>query len=145
MYRLNEFEGTWETVVVEENGRKWPAAAVARTRLVVAGPNYTLQRGGLGFHGTVTLLDSTAEPGAVDFHCTEGPDSAGKTFLGLYLLEGDELTVCVAHAGQGRPTSLEPRRGSGQLLFLLSRVSWTPAALDGRRQHEPTPTLVLGV
>lgn len=55
-------------------------------------------------------LDPTQEPKAIDITDTFGAD-AGKTFLGIYTLEGDRLVFCLADEGQDRPTEFKTRAG----------------------------------
>lgn len=119
---LHDFQGTWQALLLVDDGRKRDAEDVRRTRVTVTGNRYTLQLGGYALHGVITGIDPARNHGAVDF-VAEGHDDAGRKSLGVYVLEDDELTVCVAAPGRGRPTSFAPRRGSGHSLFLLRRCA----------------------
>ncbi len=57
--------------------------------------------------GTVTY-DTSAKPKAMDIKGTDGPNK-GKTFLAIYDLSGDKLTVCYDLTGKARPTEFATR------------------------------------
>ena len=117
---LQDFQGIWEAVWLAEAGRKMTAEEVKKTTLTISGNRYTFHLANYTFHGIIGKIDRTRNCGAVDF-VAEGPRSIGKTCLGLYLLEDDELTVCVAPPDQERPTSFAPQPGSGHSLYLLRK------------------------
>jgi uncharacterized protein (TIGR03067 family) len=50
-----------------------------------------------------------------------GP-TRGKTYLGIYQIDGDTLRWCTANPGRPRPTQLMTRRGDGWYLMVLQRV-----------------------
>jgi len=122
---LQDFQGIWQAVWLAEKGRKMTAEEVKETSLTITGNRYTFHLADYTFHGTISRIASTHNCGAVDF-VAEGPSSIGKTLLGIYLLEDDELTVCVAPPERERPTSFSPQRGSGHSLYLLRKYvpSW---------------------
>ncbi|HEV3167453.1 MAG TPA: TIGR03067 domain-containing protein [Isosphaeraceae bacterium] len=69
-------------------------------------------------------LDADGKPHpTADFKITEAPDdSAGQTALGIYKLEGDSFTLCVALPGRtARPTEFK-RVEDETLLFELKRA-----------------------
>jgi len=117
---LQDFQGIWQAVWLAEKGRKMTAEEVKKTRLTISGDKYTFHLVNYTFHGTIARIDRTRNYGAIDF-VAQGLKSAGKTCLGIYLLEDDELTVCVAPPDRERPTSFAPRRGSGHSLYLLRK------------------------
>ncbi len=117
---LNDFQGTWQALMVVDDGRKGDAEAVRRTRVNIAGDRYTLHLEDYVFHGVIAGLDPARRFGPVDF-IAEGQGLASRRSLGIYVLEGDEWTVCVAPPGRERPTSFTPRGGDGHWLYLLKR------------------------
>jgi uncharacterized protein (TIGR03067 family) len=117
---LQDFQGTWQALWRAEDGRQVSGAEVKRTRLTLSGDRYTFHLGDYDLHGVIGRIDRTRNRGAVDF-VAEGPRAAGKTCLGIYLLQGDKLAVCVAPPGWERPRSFAPRRVSGHSLYLLER------------------------
>jgi uncharacterized protein (TIGR03067 family) len=60
-------------------------------------------------------------PKAIDLTLAAGPDK-GKTFLGIYKLEGDTYTICrPVDPGKERPTAFATRPGSGLMLVVWKR------------------------
>ena len=134
MDELHDFQGTWQAVWLAEDGHERTAEEVQRTRLTISGDRYTFHLADFDLHGTIGRIDRTRNHGPVDF-VSDGPEGAGKTCLGIYVLEDDELNVCVAPAGNERPTSFAPKWGSGHSLYLFkkyvpSRVRPVQAALS---------------
>jgi uncharacterized protein (TIGR03067 family) len=120
MNGLQDFQGTWQAVFLVEEDRKRGAGEVRDTRVTISGDRYTLHRGGYAYHGVIRGIDPTRNHGPIDF-VAGCPDSSGKRWLGIYVLEEGELTVCVAAPGQERPTSFAPKPGRGHWLYLLKR------------------------
>ncbi len=69
--------------------------------------------------GTGTFkLDLSKKPRRMDATGTKGPQK-GRTFLGIYALEGDTLKWCVSVPGNDAPTDFATK--DGQFLLLLER------------------------
>jgi uncharacterized protein (TIGR03067 family) len=113
---------------MEADGVVRPAEEARKTRLTVSGNRYTLRLRGHDFAGIIIEADAVEGPDAVDFLRTGGPVGTGQRFPGIYLLEGDELTVCVAPPDGKRPRVFDCGAGSGCWLYLLKRVSFEPQA-----------------
>src|ERR1051326_2806191 len=91
-----KLQGAWTVLTVEQNGKPDPKGQGAR--IVFAGDTFTRTAGNQIAKGTFKL-DATAKPPAIDTTYTEGPEK-GKTFQGIYSLEGDTLKLCYSQ----RPT-----------------------------------------
>ncbi len=117
---LNDFQGSWQAMLVVDDGRERDAGAVRRTRVDIAGDRYTLHLGDYVFHGVIAGLDPARRFGPVDF-VAECQGLVGRRSPGIYVLEGDEWTVGVAPPGRERLTSFTPHRGDGHWLYLLKR------------------------
>jgi uncharacterized protein (TIGR03067 family) len=63
-------------------------------------------------------LDLTTKPWCMDATGTKGPQK-GRTYLGIYSLEGDTLKWCVGLPGGDRPTEFTTK--DGQFLLILKR------------------------
>ncbi len=116
----HDFQGTWQAVWLAQDGRKMTAEEVRDTILTISGDRYTLLRGGRNFHGTIGRVEHTRRGGAVDFRADE-PVGSGQAWPGIYVLNDDELSICVAPPGGKRPTSFAARRGSSDSLYLFRR------------------------
>ena len=135
MTDLQNIQGEWQAVGLEDDGRTIPAAKVKQTTVTVSGQGYTLRQGGQVISGVIARIDPSANPATIDFRRARGSDGPGQSYRGIYLLEGDEFSVCVAPPGKARPTDLDSGRGSGCWLYLLRRVVPEPSAKD-REERE---------
>ena len=74
-------------------------------------------------------LDESASPKTIDlvgFAGKEGDQE--KTYLALYTLEGDKLTICYRETGKGRPTKFE---SDGDMnLMVCERIAAEPVGED---------------
>jgi uncharacterized protein (TIGR03067 family) len=101
---LEKMQGDWAQVSMDLGGYKVPeddAQAYFRT---IKGDHYTVNRF-MKVSGKGTLkLDATKNPKTFD----ATPDG-GKTpsVAGIYKIEGDTLTLCIAPPGKPRPTKFE--------------------------------------
>ena len=109
----DKFQGAWKQISYERDGLKeslddekgW------EPRTIFSGNNFvvTIADGSIPIKG-IFKLDPTREPKAIDYTDTFGAD-AGKTFLAIYSLEGDELIFCAADEGHARPTEFKTKPG----------------------------------
>jgi uncharacterized protein (TIGR03067 family) len=118
----DRLQGSWACVAMERNGRPVPAERYRDGRLVMDGETFTVLQGGRLVAQGIRRLDPTATPKAVDDTHTSGPFK-GKTYRGIYRLQGDTFTTCNGSAGQARPTEFATRPGSGLLLVVYRRES----------------------
>jgi uncharacterized protein (TIGR03067 family) len=116
----HDFQGTWHAVWLGQDGRKMTAEDVRDTTLTISGDRYTLRLRGHDFPGTISRADRTRRRGAIDF-VADGPCDGREAWPGIYVLEDDELSICVAPPGGERPTSFAARQGSGHSLYLFRR------------------------
>ncbi|WP_152052994.1 TIGR03067 domain-containing protein [Tautonia marina] len=116
---LASLQGTWRA----EAG---PTGEVIIT-LTIDGDRFvrvveTSPRTSFTFRGLLRL-DESAEPGTLDWVEIVGPgDKPRADMLGLYRLDGDELTICSAAPGATRPDALAAGRGLYPSLQTYSRV-----------------------
>jgi uncharacterized protein (TIGR03067 family) len=122
MTDLQNIQGEWQAVWLEDDGRQIPASKVKKTTVTITGDSYTLHQEDQDFSGVITRIDPSENPPTIDFLRARGLDRPSKSYQGIYLLEGDEFSVCVAPPGKPRPMDFDSRRGSGYWLYLLRRV-----------------------
>jgi uncharacterized protein (TIGR03067 family) len=111
-------DGTWQLTAAELGGKKLPQSGAEPITLTVKKGAYEVSAESLD-RGTVTY-DTAAKPKAMDIKGTEGPNK-GKTFLAIYQLEGDKLTVCYDLTGKSRPTEFKTAPGTKLFLAVYMR------------------------
>jgi uncharacterized protein (TIGR03067 family) len=114
-------KGTWTIVSAERDGRKFTEAQLKGVVGTFDEGKVSVQRQGQTiFEGTVKL-DPTKKPKAIDVTQTSEGDNKGKTFPGIYEIEGDMMKVCSVDPGKERPTQFSGKAGSGQFLRVYKR------------------------
>ena len=117
---LKKAEGMWVLASGEEQGEKLPEATVKSAKMTLEGDKYTLQIGEVSIAGT-HKIDPTQKPKTIDATHTERPFN-GQTMLGIYKLDGDRFTVCVALPSKERPKEFTTKSGTGAMLYVWKRV-----------------------
>jgi uncharacterized protein (TIGR03067 family) len=115
-------QGTWVATLMEREGQKTPADVVATITRVVEGDNVVWKRAGKPFAGTSVRLDPKADPKTIDVRPDGGP-SRDTPVLGIYKLDGDDLTICMADAGATRPKEFSSPKGSKRTLMTFRRTA----------------------
>jgi RNA polymerase sigma factor (sigma-70 family) len=123
-------QGTWKMVKAEVNGREATEDEIKKGSMIVKGDEMTMTRP----DGFSTRVDYTIDPWQklkeLDFVPQDGPENEkGKTFRGIYRLEGDRLTVCLAGPDMERPTEFKTAEGTTVMLLTFKREA--PAG-DGK-------------
>jgi uncharacterized protein (TIGR03067 family) len=97
-----KLSGTWR--LAEEDGQTVRDDEQQPRRLILNGPTYEERIGKRRDVRGVCWTDPQAEPPAISFTPSTGPD-AGKPRPGIYSLKGGVLTVCMAYPDNPRPTA----------------------------------------
>ena len=117
-----DLQGTWTATKAERDGK--PAADVVRHRLSVSGDRFEIQSKDMKalYSGTVRV-DASAKPAAIDFEHAEG-GLKGKTWKGIYALDGNTLTICdnAENLDAERPLNFDANSGSGYVLITFARA-----------------------
>jgi uncharacterized protein (TIGR03067 family) len=116
----DRLRGTWTCVSMERNGKPIPPESYKDGKLIMEGDTFTYKKGDEVVTQGTRKLDPTQSPKAVDDTHTLGPFK-GKTYLGIYKLEGDTFTTCNGSAGRLRPIDFATRRGTNLLLVVYKR------------------------
>ncbi|MFL5240675.1 MAG: TIGR03067 domain-containing protein [Gemmataceae bacterium] len=94
---MKTLAGTWAAVSVESNGKKAPDEEIKEIRYVfdAKGKWQLKNKGETIGEGTYTI-DPTAKPKTITYKITTSisKKDEGKTSVGIYELEGDNLKVC---------------------------------------------------
>jgi uncharacterized protein (TIGR03067 family) len=118
-------QGAWTCVAMERNGAPLPPERYRDGRLVMEGDQFTYYQEGRVLTQGLRKLDPGHRPRWVDDTHSAGP-LKGKTYLGIYELEGDTFRTCNGSAGQARPTEFATRPASGLLLITFKREKAKP-------------------
>lgn len=103
---LKLLAGSWKPTAADLGGNKIDAMVLEKASFTVEGEKYSVSVNDFAEKGTFKL-DPKKEPKALDFFPTEGNNN-GKTFLCVYKIDGDVLTICYSLDGSTRPENFEP-------------------------------------
>jgi uncharacterized protein (TIGR03067 family) len=116
----DKLQGYWDVIAMERDGARTPARDLKEFKFIFTGNKLTVSRGNKQRYDATYKLDLTGTPKAIDITFLMGPDE-GKTFRGIYTLDGNTLKLCWSAGGQKRPTELTTKPKSARTLFVLKR------------------------
>lgn len=114
-----KWQGTWRAVSFLHDGKQTPSEKLKPIKLTVNGENYHFENGDFQERGTYRF-DPAQDPKALDIVVGEGPDK-GKTYLVIYKVEDDELTICLHGDNKHRPEKFTGDEGTGCVLEVWHR------------------------
>jgi len=120
---LKRHQGTWITTSSIFDGQPASPEIVSSIRRIVTDAHVVWERDGKHFAGTKIVLDPSRNPKAIDVIPDGGPNR-GEPILGIYKLEADTMTICMAGPGQPRPKEFKAEKGSGCSLRTFKRVGF---------------------
>lgn len=118
-------QGTWLVNSFIMDGTEAASEVVGSIRRIVEGDHVVWKRDGKSFAGTTVELDPTPDPKAIDV-IPDGGKLKDKRVLGIYKLDGDILTICMASPKQDRPKEFTAKKGSGKTLMTFKREKPRP-------------------
>ena len=117
-----KLQGTWSAIKAERDGKG--ADDVAGHRISVSGNRFLIRAkdGKTLYEGTLRV-DPGTKPAAIDFEHTGGT-LKGKTWKGIYALEGETLLICdnAPNLDKPRPAAFEAKAGSGYVFITFART-----------------------
>lgn len=115
---MKKLEGTWQLVSAVKDGKQTPEEVVKKIRVVIKGGMHTVY---FGDEAVAKDIPFSVDP-ATNPKSTVDKLPDGKEIKGIYKLDGDTLTSCVAEAGKERPSEFDSKPGSGHTLRVFKRV-----------------------
>ena len=117
---LKAIQGTWDLVYFERDGKE--VKLRNDTRAINTGDKFVVKVGDKVIAAGTFKFDASKKPKASETTYTEGPDK-GKTFKGIYQLNGDMVKFCRAGSpDQKRPTEFKTKPDSGQFVAVYKRA-----------------------
>lgn len=124
---LELLQGRWEMVERVVRGKKATADEMKRLKgvMLIEGNKKTGWSDESGkkvdVQETTIKIDPTANPKTVDKTIVKGTGE-GETTLGIYKLDGDQLTICLAVGTKERPTEFSAKPAVHHLVLVYKRV-----------------------
>jgi uncharacterized protein (TIGR03067 family) len=117
---VKKFEGEWTFVSWEHSGQTLPKEVLDITKWSVKGDKYSFEMGEQQEEGTIKI-DASKKPATLDFDITSGNDK-GKKQVGIYKIDGDTMTICLARPGEEkRPSEFKSTEEDGHILVTIKK------------------------
>lgn len=114
-----KLEGSWALVSEESDGSAAPEEIRRSAVLKIEGVKYSLHLGELKLTGRISL-NPTQSPKAIDLRDDDGVTPGGIR-RGIYRIDGDRLTLCIARYDEKRPVTFSGAPGAGTTLQTWKR------------------------
>ena len=130
-----EIEGEWRMVSAVFDGQPLADDMVKWCTRTTRGDNTVVMAGPQTMVNARFTLDRSNRPGAIDYVNLHG-SAKGKTQLGIYELDGDRLSICMAPPGKPRPTAFESTARDGRSLTVWRRSSQRATKDQGQKARD---------
>ena len=115
-----ELQGTWKTVAIEAAGEKAPESITSKLKLTFKGRSLIFDPAEPGFAHFRYKLSPALKPTGFEMVQADG-NAKGEPVLGIYVIEGDTLKICLG--GKDRPRAFESGPDSQNAIYTLQRVA----------------------
>jgi uncharacterized protein (TIGR03067 family) len=114
--------GKWTSTSAINDGKPIADETVKKLRLTLTTDGYKTELGEQVLFDSTYTIDAGKQPKHIDMIGTEG-EAKGRAAQGIYLLEGDTLTICYTMPGGERPKAFESKPGSAATLVVWKRLA----------------------
>jgi uncharacterized protein (TIGR03067 family) len=114
--------GKWAATSATNDGKPITDETVKKLRLTLTKDGYKTELGEQVLFDSTFKIDAGQQPKQIDMIGTEG-ENKGRAAQGIYLLEGETLTLCYTMPGGDRPNTFESKPGSGATLVVWKRLA----------------------
>lgn len=118
---LAHLQGEWAMVSGERGGQALPADTIKTSRRTAKYDEVTVIMAGQIFMKAKFTLDPSKTPKAIDYAVTGG-HYAGKTELGIYEFDGEQVKFCFAVPSEPRPTEFSTKPEDGRTVSVWQRA-----------------------
>jgi uncharacterized protein (TIGR03067 family) len=115
-----EIDGEWPMVSGVMNGAAMQQSMVEWCKRITHGGVTTVMAGPQVMLQAQFQIDAAQSPKAVEYVNLTG-SAKGKSQLGIYKLEGNQLTFCIAPVGKPRPGAFDSTKQNGNTLTVWKR------------------------
>ncbi|MBI2686793.1 MAG: TIGR03067 domain-containing protein [Acidobacteria bacterium] len=116
-----ELEGEWAMFTCIRDGEPLDERMRKTGRRTCAGNHTRVMFGKQIFIDARFRVDRAAVPKTIDYVLMSGPNK-GKSQLGIYEIQGAQLTLCFASSGQPRPRDFKAAPGDGKTLTTWRKI-----------------------
>ena len=120
---IKALEGTWKAVSMEAGGRSFPKESVPDFTYTVDANGKATGKSAQGEYQAAMTVDPGKKPKTIDNQHETGTQK-GKMQYGIYNLEGDKWTVCMARPGV--PEAERPKefntKDTANVMFVFERL-----------------------
>jgi uncharacterized protein (TIGR03067 family) len=116
-----KFNGTWVLIRATMSGIEMPKDVLGKSTMTINGTKHTVHLADETYEGT-HRYDPSQDPKAYDTTVTTGANKGVKQ-VGIYRLDGDELSICLATSGFPRPKDFKADDKSNNTLTVWKRQS----------------------
>lgn len=123
---LKRHQGTWFVTSSIYDGQEAPTNVLSSIKRIVDGDHVVWERDGKRFAGTRIELDPSHVPKTIDV-IPDGGQNRDERVLGIYKIDGNTLTICMAAPGKPRPNKWKADKDSGCTLRTFRREPAPPS------------------
>lgn len=117
-----KLKGKWSAVSIKHGGEALPDDVLKTFKCEFEEKTYKNVINGETVEEGDYTFDDSKSPKTIDFAIKKGHEE-GKKQIGIFKIDGDEMTIVVAEAGvTDRPTSFKIEEGSSLIEAVLERV-----------------------